>query len=135
MCHHGIDSVIEELLRSLNLVNIGRLAEEDIPFGNLQICASEFVTTCMPAGRGSSEFEDSGRLGFTGPPNRHLAFRSSSHRCLESHVVGMGLRAAVEERHRKISEHNLTRGSKPFPQFGEIVSVSLLGSHSEEKGH
>ncbi|MBV9661551.1 MAG: cytochrome P450 [Acidimicrobiales bacterium] len=111
------ESAIEELMRYESIIQLPRVALEDVEMGGQVIQRGDSVIALTgSAGRDPETFEDPDVVDFDRPTPRHMLFGVGLHRCLGSHLARMELRVALEEFHRAIPDYRLEPGT-PAPRF------------------
>jgi cytochrome P450 len=89
---------LEELLRFVTPVNVGRTATRDVKLGDQAIKQGDMVLMCLQAvNRDDAVFPDPDKLNLARPGNRHLTFGAGIHRCIGMHLARLELTVALEE--------------------------------------
>jgi cytochrome P450 len=89
---------LEELLRFVTPVNVGRTATRDVKLGDKVIKEGDMVLMCLQAvNRDAAVFPNPDALNLSRPGNRHLTFGAGIHRCIGMHLARLELSIALEE--------------------------------------
>jgi cytochrome P450 len=89
---------LEELLRFVTPVNVGRTATRDVTLGDQVIKEGDMVLMCLQAvNRDDTVFPNPDSLNLSRPGNRHLTFGAGIHRCIGMHLARLELTIALEE--------------------------------------
>jgi cytochrome P450 len=101
-------TAVEEFLRVLAPVSVGRLVTESQEIGGHVFEAGEMVLLPYPAANRDPEvFERADEVVLDRQENRHATFGLGIHRCIGSNLARMELRVATEEWLRRIPEFEL----------------------------
>ncbi len=89
-------TAIEEMLRFYSPVTMARMAQEDVPFGDITIREGEKVLMNFPgANHDEDAFDDAETVLIDRTRNRHIAFGSGIHRCAGSNLARLEMDVAI----------------------------------------
>ncbi len=98
-------TAIEEMLRYYAPVTMARMAETDVPFGDIVIREGEKVLMNFPGANHDPEiFEDADKVLIDRTRNRHIAFGSGIHRCAGSNLARLEMDVAIRTWFERIPE-------------------------------
>jgi cytochrome P450 len=126
-----IASSVEELLRYLTIVHVGRrrVALADIEIGDVTIRAGEGVILATEIGdRDSAAFPDPGRLDIRRDARHHVAFGFGVHQCLGQPLARVELQVVYGTLYRRIPTLRLAvdLDQVPFKHDGLVYGVYEL---------
>jgi cytochrome P450 len=117
-------SAVEEFLRYWAPVQPARRAVVDTEVGGFQFKAEDQLFVLLGAANlDSKEFPEAAKFDPERSPNRHLAFGTSIHRCLGSHIARIELRVLLDELLRRIPDFELQPGAKAEWSKGQVQGV------------
>lgn len=126
-----VASAVEELLRYLTILHVGRrrVATADIEIGDVTIREGDGVIVAADLGnRDETVFEDPDRLDLTRNPRAHIAFGFGIHQCLGQPLARMELQVVYGTLFRRIP--TLRRAVEleeiPFKTDGTVYGVYEL---------
>ncbi|WP_254207281.1 cytochrome P450 [Nocardia alni] len=125
-----IAGAVEELLRYLNIVHMGRrrVAIEDVEVAGQLIRAGEGVVLVTEAGnRDSTAFPDPDNLDIHRQARHHVAFGYGVHQCLGQPLARMELQVVYGTLYRRIPTLRL---AIPFEDVPFKHDMSIYGVHS-----
>jgi cytochrome P450 len=125
-----IANAVEELLRYLNIVHVGRrrVATEDVEVSGRLIRAGEGVIVVTEAGnRDGTVFPEPDRLDLHRQARHHLAFGYGVHQCLGQPLARMELQVVYGTLFRRIPTLRL---AIPWPQVRFKHDMIVYGVHS-----
>jgi cytochrome P450 len=104
-----------------------RVASQDIELGGHMIRAgSEVRVAIAVANRDSAEHADPDEIRLR-RQERHNAFGSGPHRCLNSHLARMEMREVLADWHRRIPDYELAAGFTPRVEWPTgLVGLNTL---------
>ncbi len=113
-----LKTAVEELLRFDPPVQLtGRLAMEDIPFGDKVLKKGQQATMLIgAANRDPAQFPDPRRLDITRAENRHIAFGLGIHFCLGAPLARVEGQVAIGELVARTSSLELAVAEPPYKE-------------------
>ncbi|MFP5580182.1 MAG: cytochrome P450, partial [Acidimicrobiia bacterium] len=92
-----MDTAVEEILRMYSPVTMARYVTQDVEFQGCPMKEGDKVLMAFPAGnRDPAHFERADEFVIDRKQNRHFAFGSGIHRCLDSNLARMELKVAIQ---------------------------------------
>jgi cytochrome P450 len=125
-----VANTVEELLRYLNIVHMGRrrVATEDVEVGGRLVRAGEGVVLTTETGnRDETAFPDPDRLDIHRKARHHVAFGFGVHQCLGQPLARMELQVVYGTLYRRIPGLRL---AIPFEDVPFKHDMSIYGVHS-----
>jgi cytochrome P450 len=117
-------SAVEEFLRYWAPVQPARRAVVDTEVNGCPFKAEDQLFVLLGAANlDEKEFPDAMRFDPERTPNRHLAFGTSIHRCLGSHIARIELRVMLDELLRRIPDFELQPGATAEWSKGQVQGV------------
>jgi hypothetical protein len=117
-------SIVEEFLRFWAPVCPARRATEDVEVGGIALREGDQILILTgAANRDERGFPQADQFVPDRTPNRHLAFGSSIHRCLGSHIARIELRVLLDELLRRIPDFELQEGAEVEWSKGQVQGV------------
>ncbi len=102
-------TALEEMLRYYSPVTMARMAQEDVPFGDIVIRDGEKVLMNFPgANHDEDAFEDADKVLIDRTRNRHIAFGSGIHRCAGSNLARLEMDVSVRTWFARIPEFEVS---------------------------
>ncbi|NNC78762.1 MAG: cytochrome P450 [Acidimicrobiales bacterium] len=102
-------TALEEMLRFYSPVTMARMAQEDVPFGDIVIKSGEKVLMNFPgANHDEDAFEDADKVLIDRTRNRHIAFGSGIHRCAGSNLARLEMDVALRTWFARIPEFEVS---------------------------
>ncbi len=114
-------TAIEEMLRFYSPVTMARMAQADVPFGDITIRSGEKVLMNFPgANHDEDAFDDASRVLIDRTRNRHIAFGSGIHRCAGSNLARLEMDVAVRTWFERIPEFEVADGDEVTWAGGQV---------------
>jgi cytochrome P450 len=109
------DVAVEECLRYMSVVCLGRVVTFDVEFHGISLKAGDRVLMPLAAAdRDGSYFPRANAFELDRPAAAHMAFGTGPHRCLGRHLARRELRIALEEWHRVFPSYRLADDHQPI---------------------
>ncbi len=106
--HSLFPTATEEMLRYYSPVTMGRVAQEDVTYGDVVIREGDKVLMNFPAANHDPEvFENPEEIQIDRQRNRHIAFGSGIHRCAGSNLARLEMDVALRAWFERIPEFEL----------------------------
>ncbi|MGI9607236.1 MAG: cytochrome P450 [Acidimicrobiales bacterium] len=107
--HELFPTAIEEMLRYYSPVTMARMAQTDVPFGDVVIRHGEKVLMNFPgANHDPDAFENPHEIQIDRQRNRHIAFGSGIHRCAGSNLARLEMQVALRTWFQRIPEFEVS---------------------------
>lgn len=117
-------SFVEEFLRFWAPVCPARRATRDVEVGGVAMKEGDQILILTgAANRDERTFPQADQFVPERSPNRHLAFGTSVHRCLGSHIARIELRVLLDELLRRIPDFELQDGAEVDWSKGQVQGV------------
>ena len=117
-------TVVEEFLRYWAPVQPARRAVVDTEVGGVKFREGDQLLVLLGAANlDDREFRNACEFQPDRHPNRHLAFGTSIHRCLGSHIARIELRVLLEELLRRLPDFELQPGAEAEWSKGQVQGV------------
>jgi cytochrome P450 len=119
---------VEELLRFLTILHIGRLrvASEDFEFEGHQVKAGDHVTISLQAAnRDPAQFADPHELDVTRDAMGHLAFGYGVHQCIGHQLARIEMRLGFEKLLAAFPDLALAVPSESIPLRSDMVTYGV----------
>ena len=117
-------SVVEEFLRYWAPVQPARRAVVDTEVGGVQFKEGDQLLVLLGAANlDDREFPAACEFQPERHPNRHLAFGTSIHRCLGSHIARIELRVMLDELLRRLPDFELQDDAEAEWSKGQVQGV------------
>lgn len=114
-------TAMEEMLRYYSPVTMARMAQEDVPFGDVVIGEGEKVLMNFPgANHDEDAFEDADKVLIDRTRNRHIAFGSGIHRCAGSNLARLEMDVAVRTWFARIPEFEVSNANAVTWAGGQV---------------
>lgn len=120
----AIVPAVEEFLRLWAPVCPARRATEDVEVGGVKMKeGDQLLILTGAANRDERGFPAAGEFVIDRPHNRHLAFGTSIHRCLGSHIARVELKVLLEELLRRIPDFELDDSAGVEWSKGQVQGI------------
>ena len=117
-------TIVEEFLRYWAPVCPARRATRDVEVGGVAMKEGDQILILTGAAdRDERGFPQADQFVPDRMPNRHLAFGTSIHRCLGSHIARIELRVLLEELLRRIPDFELQQDAEVEWSKGQVQGV------------
>ena len=114
-------TAMEEMLRYYSPVTMARMAQVDVPFGDVVIRDGEKVLMNFPgANHDEDVFEDADKVLIDRTRNRHIAFGSGIHRCAGSNLARLEMDVAIRTWFGRIPEFEVSDASSVTWAGGQV---------------
>lgn len=114
-------TAIEEMLRFYSPVTMARMAQADVPFGDITIRSGEKVLMNFPgANHDEDAFEDADKVLIDRTRNRHIAFGGGIHRCAGSNLARLEMDVAVRTWFERIPEFEVADADEVTWAGGQV---------------
>lgn len=123
-----IPNAVEEFVRLFPpVVAVGRYVMKDVELRGVQLKAGDWVAlNYASASRDPQACKNPAALDVRREEVVHSAFGVGPHRCLGSHLARLELRVATEELLRRIPDFQVTPGSTPAYETGQLRTMTAL---------
>jgi cytochrome P450 len=122
-----IEPFIEEAMRKFGIVNIVRVAKQEVIVGDVQLNAGDPIMCLLPmAGLDDRKNPEPDEFRIDRVKRQHLIFGGGVHTCLGNGLARRELKILVEEWLKRIPRFQLQRAFLPEYRLGQQTSLKHL---------